>query len=115
MNQRDERPTLFPSDAAGPDATSGSASMMGSSAAQLCALGLGGADVTASPTKGFSFRERPLVGTHNGHEEAARLRVHTVAWSADDTRLVLTSSDFTVHIFNLLNSAAALDKGTRIL
>ena len=105
VNQRDGRPTLFPSDAAGPGATSGSASMTGSSAAQLGALGLGGADVNASPMKGYSFRERPLAGAHNGHEEATRLRVHTIAWNADDTRLVLTSSDFTVRIFNSFNGA----------
>lgn len=105
VNQRDGRPSLFPSDCGPFGGASGSASMSmpgSSAAAQLGALGL--ADVSASPQKGYSFRERPLVA-HNGHEEATRLRVHTVAWNADDTRLVLTSSDFTVRIFNSLTGA----------
>ena len=93
VNQRD----------GGPGAASGSAS---TSAAQLGlgALGLDGADVN-SPMKGYSFRERPLAGAHNGHKESTRLRVHTVAWNADDTRLVLNSSDFTVRIFNSFNGS----------
>ena len=70
VNQRDGRPTLFPSDAAGPGATSGSASMLGSSAAQLGALGLGGADVNASSINGYSFRERPLPGARGGDAPA---------------------------------------------